>query len=356
MRVNVFAMRRPFELLALLPRRASAWVLFVASILISSGASFADIQPGPDDVYVRVVDVGPGLCTITKTPGGHYMIYDAGRWDDLRCFTAVSEIIGNGTIDLMIISHSDADHLGNADEILNAYPVNKIIRTGFQRDSGAWRALDIAIAEETREGASVQNLRTDPLVPGTRISLGEATVTLIAGWPEWTGPGPTESERRNAISIVVRLDYRGLSVLFSGDTVGRRLTDPDDACKDAEASMVANSMNARLASNVLIAPHHGGNNGNSRCFIEAVSPQFVVFSAGHDYGHPSGGAAGRYIAAGVRAERMLRTDRGDDEGGFEWTEGRVPGCHDGRGDDDIEVLLPEQGELRVEYRMAAQGC
>ena len=90
-------------------------------------------------------------------------------------------------------------------------------------------------------------------------------MTLVAGWPRWDGPGPTPSERLNAISIVVRLEYRGRSILFTGDTVRRRLDDDDDACKDAEQVMVERhgAGQVLLKSDVLIASHHGANNDSA---------------------------------------------------------------------------------------------
>jgi hypothetical protein len=148
----------------------------------------------------------------------------------------------------------------------------------------------------------------------------------------------------------------GKSVLYTGDTVGRRRNDPDSACKDAEAVMVENAANVPLDSDVLIAPHHGGNNASSSCFIAAVDPEFVVFSAGHRYDHPTDSAAQRYIDHGVSVQNMFRTDRGDDEGGAEWDEGRIAGCHDQDGDDDVEIVLPASGPAKVRYRQPASGC
>jgi beta-lactamase superfamily II metal-dependent hydrolase len=58
-----------------------------------------------------------------------------------------------------------------------------------------------------------------------RFERGDAAVIMVAGWADWTEPGATECERRNALSIVVRLDYWGRSVVLTGDTVGRRLND-----------------------------------------------------------------------------------------------------------------------------------
>ncbi len=322
-------------------------------------SSLQGLQPGPDDLYVRVVDVGPGLCTITRVPGGRYMVYDAGHWSNKACLNGVRRVIEGEVIDLLIISHSDGDHLGNAPAILEEYEVRRIITTGSERpDAANWRAMQAAIGKEVDlGGASVQNLRTDPLEPGTRIKLNDATVTLVAGWHEWPTPaGLSEAERRNVISLVVRLEYAGHSVLFSGDAVGRRIGDPASACKDGEKAMVDNRVAVPLASDVMIAPHHGADNGSSSCLIDAVAPTFVVFSAGHQYVHPRKAAAERYLSRGVAVTRMFRTDRGDAEGPEEWAEGRVANCKDPFGDDDVEIVLPKTGAVQVAYRLNSTGC
>lgn len=315
------------------------------------------LQPGPNDVYARVVDVGPGLCTITAAPGSHYMVYDAGHWLGGHCIRAAREIVEGEVIDLLVLSHSDGDHLGDVPELLREFDVRRILVTGDRRPGSAtWEATNRAIGNEVRYGASVVNLETTQLIPGTTIALGEATVTLVAGWHEWNGPGLPRNERLNAISIVVRLDYRGHSILYTGDTVGRRVNDGDDECKDAEKMMVDDAGRVPLKADVLIAPHHGGNNGSSRCFIEQVDPTFVVFSAGHMHHHPRAAVAGRYLRHGVAAGNIFRTDRGDDERGSEWEHGRVPRCTDSRGDDDVEILLRATGTPRVAYRRATEEC
>lgn len=315
------------------------------------------LQPGPNDAYVRVVDVGPALCTVTEIPGQYYMVYDAGHWTGDGCLNAVRDIVDGERIDLLIISHSDSDHLGEADNILAEYSIDRVIWTGFPRwDTANWRRANDAIAEQVKAGASVWNLQTVDLEVGKSIPLGDATVTLVAGWPEWTDSGPTAAEKRNAISLVVRLDYQGRSVLFTGDTVGRRKSDPDTACKDAEKVMVDRQAQVPIASDVLIAPHHGGDNASATCFIQAIDPTFVIFPAGHSYDHPSSAAAQRYIDHGIPLANIFRTDRGDDEGGFEWGHGRISGCSDGRGDDGVGIVLTTGGTVQVDYRHASSGC
>lgn len=313
----------------------------------------------PQDVYVRIVDVGPGLCTVIRAPGDHFMVYDAGHWVGQHCIAAVRELVTTTTIDLLVISHSDADHLGDAARILEENNVRLTLLAGEPRETMSWKDLMAALATEVAQGGSVHNLQSVPLVPGRTVPLGEATVTLVAGWKEWSAPGPTASERRNAISVMVRLDYRGRSVLFTGDTVGRRLNDPDSACKDAEKAMVDNHTAGivSLKADALIASHHGANNGSSDCFIEAIAPQFVVFSSGHDHQHPTLAAATRFLNRGVTLARIFRTDFGDDEPGmFEWKVGSVPGCSDPRGDDDVEIALRAGGTVDVDYLRTPNGC
>jgi competence protein ComEC len=312
----------------------------------------------PEDVYIRVVDVGPGLCVIICAPGDHFMVYDAGHWVGQHCVAAVRELVTTDAIDLLVISHSDGDHLGDAADILAENAVSLTLLAGEQRETAAWKDLVAALATEVTEGGSVHNLQSVPLVTGRTIPLGEAVVTLVAGWKEWTAAGPTASERLNAISVVVRLDYRGRSVLFTGDTVGRRLNDPDSACKDAEKIMVDNHVagTVSLKADVLIASHHGANNGSSDCFIQAIAPQFVVFSSGHDHEHPTLGATTRFLNRGVPLAQIFRTDFGDDEPGtFEWKVGSVPGCSDPRGDDDVEIALRGSGAVDVDYLRTPQG-
>jgi hypothetical protein len=153
---------------------------------------------------------------------------------------------------------------------------------------------------------------------------------------------------------VIRLTYRGKAIMFAGDAVGRNEGDPNDAPPFAtERSMLENRAAIRIDADVLVAPHHGADNASSAAFIAAVKPTWVVFSAGHKFGHPRKRTAGRYLAAGVKTANMFRTDLMDDEGPEEWALGRVAGHKDPTGDDDVDIVLGRGGVVRVEYREAA---
>jgi hypothetical protein len=63
------------------------------------------------------------------------------------------------------------------------------------------------------------------------------------------------------------------------------------------------------------------------------------------------------IATGVVNSRIFRTAFGDDEAGpFEWKAGSVTGCHDPRGDDDVEIALKTDGSVEVDYLRTPKGC
>lgn len=84
----------------------------------------------------------------------------------------------------------------------------------------------------------------------------------------------------------------------------------------------------------------GHDNSASSCFSGAVSPRFVVFSAGHHFRHPTQAAVDRLTqSGGVSLADIFRTDRGDNEGGSEMTAAGGD-CPDPRGDDDVEIRLP----------------
>ena len=336
-------------------------LVFLIGVLIGSGLATAQ-----QSVRVRVIDVGAGLCSvasITGPEGTAYLVFDAGAEFPFQahpCLEGVQEVVGGSPVDVMVISHSDADHLADADDVLDAFQVKRIVRTGASRSGpGQWKRFDDAVAREVEEGAEDRNLANDPLRPGEEISLAGATLTFVAGWSEWLAPERfDQGEERNVISIVARLHYDGRSVLFTGDTIGRRKTDEDGACKNAEEFMVANSGNVPIRSNVLIAPHHGGNNGSSACFIaavfggpgERVVPRYVVFPSGHAHGHPTQAVIDRLREHGGLGDRyMLRTDRGDDELSRYHADADPPGCHDPVGDDSVDISWAQGSRLQVKY-------
>ncbi|PZP55363.1 MAG: hypothetical protein DI586_07100 [Micavibrio aeruginosavorus] len=338
----------------------------------------ASTQARAEDAYFRVVDVGNALCVVAKAPGNNYMLFDAGNHNTRQCQKAVREIVKDKKIDLVVLGHSDADHVGEFADIFRSrsgMDIGQLIYTGRPGTAKkAWPEVAATIKRIEMEGKRqgrriVRNLRDEPL-PNTlgrkplTVKLGDAAVTFVAGWNNWrngneAGAALSQSEKNNVVSIVAKFTYAGRSVLLTGDTVGRVAGDKPDACRYAEKWMVEKSRVA-LKSDVLIGQHHGGDNSSSTCFIKAAAPDYVVFPAGHvkDYDHPRQSAAERFLRQGIPASRIFRTDRGDDQGAKEWNYGRTRNCKDKTGDDDIEIFIPSNPAkpVRVQYRTVNGVC
>lgn len=305
-----------------------------------------------DALFVRIIDTGPGLASVIRIPGNHYMIYDAGHWNqqDLVLQT-VQEIVPRGEdIDLMVISHTDSDHLAAVDEIFDAFRVRRVIRTGYERDTRSWKDANNAITNAADNGLTDDiNLAHRSLQPGAEFDVGEATITFVSGFhtPPEDWDIKNRSEYRNATSIVIRIRFGESSILFTGDVVGRHIGDRSNAIAATERFMVENAERVPIESSVLIAPHHGADNANSSAFIRAVNPEWVIFSAGHAHKHPRRTAARRYLTNGVPVENIRRTDLGDDEGRQEWNFGRKRHQKDPAGDDTVDIILERDGTVIV---------
>lgn len=341
--------------------------------IVAAGALALGTAAQAEDAHLRIVDVGNGLCVVGTVPGGHAFLFDAGdfKYNSVQknlCRDAVRALVPAHKLDVVILSHSDADHIGELPAILAENSAGAIIYGGddhipmgvtiqHARDAinsapGAkvWNLADLAL-----EDADVAHART--------YAVGLGKITLIAGWSDGDktvglgeAPLPT-AEHNNALSIVARFEYGGHSVLLTGDTVGKLLPDPPDTCHYAERIMVERKDTWPIDSDVLIGQHHGGNNASTACFLAAVSPSYVIFSAGHKgYHHPNKDAVARVLAAGVPQNHIFRTDLGDDEGTPEWSKGKFAHCVDLPADDDVVVTLPDAGDVRVAYRHPHSGC
>ena len=343
------------------------WV-FQTLVRKVSGDTTVSAPPAADNsvVDIRILDVGAGHCALIKLPGDKFVIYDAGsdaKLNGNRTIGQIKEYIPEGsTIELLVLSHTDADHINGAGQVVRDYNVKKVLWTGFEASmvggttTGAFKRLqdNLRLKPQT-ENVNLHELDST-IAPGTNFSIGNVKFTFLCGFgkpdPDWVGLD--KAEKLNGVSIVMKLEFKGNSVLFTGDAVGRHRDDDPDALLATEEFLV-NKAASFLPSTIAIAPHHGAKNGSSAAFVNLVKPEWVVFPAGHQHRQPTKRTAQVYLQF-TTAIKMLRTDRGDDEGSDEWSVGRRNGCVDDFGDDTIQIQLRGNGTFRLYYLTADGPC
>jgi competence protein ComEC len=237
--------------------------------------AFALLPPAPPHgaAWITAFDVGQGLAVAVRTKQ-RTLLYDAGPAfgpeadSGGRIVLPALRAAGTSSVDLMVLTHEDRDHIGGALTILESMEVRTLSSS-----------LPPSHALNTLVGTS------------RRCLAGIAWEWDGVGF-EFLHPGGADFASRNNQSCVLRVSARGGSMLLTGDVE-----------RAAEAHMVAK----RPTADVLLVPHHGSRTSSSPEFIAAVAPRWAVVTAGYRsrFGHPSAEVLARYRAAGAH---IMRTD------------------------------------------------
>lgn len=249
--------RRLLFLVAFIAIAVFAWYPELSSL-------FSNQSCDKKALCVVFLNVGQGDAIFIQSPQGVQMLIDAGRPDGavLRELAKVMSF-SDRDLDYVLATHPDSDHIGGLKEVFSRYEIKSVIRTENESDTDIWQAVEETM---TLEGSSINFARR-----GQVYDLG-GEVKLEILFPD-TDPSKMES---NTASIVARLIYGETSFLLTGDSP-----------KAIEEYLVLIE-GENLHSNVLKAGHHGSRTSTSELFLDEVSPDFAVISAGKDnsYGHP----------------------------------------------------------------------
>lgn len=248
----------------------SKGVAFVKKIVVLSFVAAAAFvwyvafrEDRGDILRVAFLDIGQGDAAFVETPRGNQMLIDFGPGSSVLAALGRELPFYDRTLDVVLATHPDADHVGGLPEVLERFDVGAVIVSPVSGDTELWKESERAIAVE---GAAVVLARA-----GERIVLDEGIVFEVL-FPDRDMYGSDT----NQASIVGRLSYGEISFLFTGD-----------APKSVE-SYLADSWGAGLRSNVLKVGHHGSRTSTDARFLSAVAPAYAVISAGTNnrYGHP----------------------------------------------------------------------
>jgi len=221
----------------------------------------------PRVLKVVFFDVGQGDSIFIETPQRLQVLIDGGP--DLTVLEKLAKEMPfyDRTIDLLILSHPEKDHLFGLLEVLKRYKVKNILWTGIIRNTAEWQEWKNLIEKERAEIKIAE--------AGQKIILQENPLVLFNILYPFENLDSKEVENSNDTSIIASLIFGAHSLLFTGDIT-----------KKTEQELVAQDV--YLNSVVLKIAHHGSKTSSSEEFLESVSPEVAVLSVGENkYGHPS---------------------------------------------------------------------
>ena len=229
--------------------------LCLVALLVLVGVSGTGLAL--EDMYVYYLDVGQAESTLLIGPDFTILI-DAGNWGEngvveyLRAFQVK-------TIDLFILTHAHADHIGQAAAVLKAFDVDEVWMSGYEHTTSLFEEVLDALLETE---AHYYEPRT-----GEHFAFGELRLVVL---------NPAEvGSNLHATNIVVRAVYGDVAFLFSGDAERR-----------TERDIMQQGL--PLEARVLQLGHHGSRTSSSLDFLLAVRPEVSIYSAGvgNSFGHP----------------------------------------------------------------------
>jgi competence protein ComEC len=235
-----------------------------------------------------ILDVGQGDALLLRSPGGQWVLVDAGpggeRFDaGARTILPYLRQRGARRLDLLVLTHPDMDHVGGAPAILRDFPVRAVADPGAAVGKGPF--LDVLMSARA-VGVPWRVLRS-----GDSLSVDGVALRVVAPEPDREG---SWTEDANAASIVLELRFGGFAALLTGDA-------PDSA----ERRFLSRLLSPRFQ--VLKVGHHGSSTSTSQELLERADPEVALISVGrrNRFGHPAPGVLGRLSALGIR---ILRTD------------------------------------------------
>ena len=237
---------------------------------------------------LHFLKVGQGDGAAVRTPGGHWLVIDAGpriEGIDAGSRVMVPFLRRQGVTRLagVVVSHVHADHLGGIPAILERYPSDIVLEPGdLSSDPRYLEFLNLL---------AVRGVRWRPGRPGDRFVLDSVSFTLLhpdTTWNQW-------GEDLNEDSIVLLVEFRGFQALFTGD-----------AGLQAEPLLLR-----RLGRiDVLKVGHHGSRTATGDALLDQARPKAAVISVGHNnYGHPAPETLARLRRHGIP---VWRTDQDGD--------------------------------------------
>lgn len=251
-------------------------ILFLTSLILA-GIIFHNENQTLEIVFL---DVGQGDAILIQR-GSNQILIDGGA-NEQKELAALGKYIPfwDRTIEVMIATHPDQDHIGGLLGVMKNYEVCEVINNSAHSDS-----LVYASYLKMIEDKKIERLRGSE---GMNIKLGDMLLAIL-----YPGENLTDNPKdTNADSLVAKLTYRDNSFIFTGDF-------PTE--EDAKIF----SLGEDLSAKVLKVAHHGSKYATSEEFLDKVKPREAVISVGKNnrYGHPAPEVIEKLKARGILVKR-----------------------------------------------------
>nr|VFJ69433.1 MAG: competence protein ComEC [Candidatus Kentron sp. FM]VFJ70047.1 MAG: competence protein ComEC [Candidatus Kentron sp. FM]VFK18067.1 MAG: competence protein ComEC [Candidatus Kentron sp. FM] len=234
-------------------------------------------RPAPGEVWFTLLDVGQGLAAVVRTRE-HVLVYDTGPAYSSGFDAGANVIVpfledqGIGSVDRVVISHSDADHAGGLKSFLAHFPVDGLFA-----------------GTSTPKGTVVSGAAPGP-VSGTELCRDGISWRWDGVGFRFLHPPPGETARGNNGSCVLKVTTAAGTILLTGDI------------QDAAEGRLLRNHAADLPVDILVVPHHGSNSSSGPAFLAAVQPRYALFPVGYRnrFVLPAEAVVERYRQAGAR--------------------------------------------------------
>lgn len=241
-------MRKTFLILSVL-------LIVLGGILIYQNIKFADKK-----LHVSFCDVGQGDAILMRTPSSLDILIDGGPNDKVLSCLANHMPFWDRTIELMILTHPDADHITGLIDVVKRYSITHFYTSEVATETAVYKGFLKALED--------RKIKQNYIWQGDKIILKDGLI-IETLWPtrEWNG------QATNSFSVANLLTYKNFKILLPGDLDSEQMEQLDDLAGKV---------------NVLKVPHHGSRFGLNSSILDILSPEMAVISVGkNSYGHPT---------------------------------------------------------------------
>jgi len=244
-----------------------------------------------DDLRVTIIDVRHGSSTLLELPGGYNMLIDGGGFSNNAIFDIGARIVAPflwrkkiKTIDTIVLSHPNSDHLNGLIYIAEHFKVKSIWTNNQPSKTMGYDTFMTVVAKNKIHHPVFENLSRSREINGVRLDILYPPRYFLAK------SNPVKRRDLNNNSLVIKATFGSTSFLLPGDIKAR-----------AEIELVATAGNL-LESSILLAPHHGSKTSSTGLFVEKVNPEVVIISSGWQsrFGLPDPPVVKRYKQRKVR--------------------------------------------------------